>query len=44
MDVYGHLFPALNAALNDRLDDVFRSARALPESPSTSAIVALRTR
>lgn len=43
MDVYGHLFPALNEALTDRLDDVFRSARVLPESPTTSAIVALPT-
>lgn len=30
MDVYGHLFPALNEALTERLDDVFRSARREP--------------
>jgi len=43
MDVYGHLFPALNETLTDRLDAVFRSARALPGAPTTSAIVVLPT-
>lgn len=27
MDVYGHLFPSLNEALTERLDEVFRAAR-----------------
>jgi hypothetical protein len=27
-DRYGHLFPSLEAALTDRLDEVYRSARA----------------
>ena len=31
MDVYGHLFPALNEALTERLDEVFRSALPSPE-------------
>lgn len=43
MDVYGHLFPALNEALTDRLDDVFRSVRDVPKGPNTGAIVALPT-
>lgn len=30
MDVYGHLFPSLTEALTERLDDVFRAARAAP--------------
>lgn len=36
MDVYGHLFPALNEALTERLDEVFtgaRSRRQRPEPP-----------
>lgn len=41
MDVYGHLFPALNEALTDRLDDVFRAARTVPEHPDTGAMVML---
>ena len=43
MDVCGHLFPALNEALTDRLDDVFRAARAVPERPDTGAMVVLQT-
>lgn len=35
MDVYGHLFPSLNAALASRLDDVFRVAA--DRTPTTDA-------
>lgn len=40
MDVYGHLFPALNEALTERLDEVFRSALPSPEGrpPRATAV------
>ena len=41
MDVYGHLFPALNEALTERLDEVFRSAREAPATSRLGAVVAL---
>jgi integrase len=41
MDVYGHLFPALNEALTDRLDDVFRAARTHTTIPTPGAVVVL---
>jgi integrase len=37
MDVYGHLFPALNEALTERLDDVFRAARGRTLPPPGNA-------
>jgi integrase len=40
MDVYG-LFPALNEALTDQLDDVFSTARAQPSAPVTGILRAL---
>jgi integrase len=42
MDVYGHLFPALNEALTDRLDDIFRAARCDPSTAGTGVVLALR--
>lgn len=42
MDVYGHLFPSLAEALTERLDDVFREARASHVDASPAAVVALR--
>jgi integrase len=33
MDVYGHLYPSLNEALTQRLDDVLAKARALDHDP-----------
>jgi integrase len=33
MDVYGHLFPALNEALTDRLNEVFVDARSSQHGP-----------
>lgn len=42
MDVYGHLFPALNEALTDRLDDIFSAARTRPSGPITGEVRALR--
>jgi len=44
MDVYGHLFPSLNAALTERLDDVFRSARSAHLPARTDAVVTLLDR
>jgi integrase len=41
MDVYGHLFPALNEALTDQLDDVFSTARSQPSAPVTGVLRAL---
>jgi integrase len=41
MDVYGHLFPALNEALTDQLDDVFSTARAQPGAQVTGILRAL---
>jgi integrase len=38
MDVYGHLFPALNEALTERLDEVFAGARARPRGPETAVV------
>ena len=40
MDVYGRLFPALNEALTERLDEVFRSAHPSPQGrqPRASAV------
>ncbi len=38
MDVYGHLFPALNEALTERLDDVFRGARKEPLESSKGVV------
>lgn len=43
MDVYGHLFPSLAEALTERLDDVFRDARASHVDPTSAPVVALRT-
>lgn len=31
LDVYGHLFPSMDAALTDRLDSVLREAKAAPD-------------
>lgn len=42
MDVYGHLFPSLAEALTERLDDVFREARASHVDPTPASVVALR--
>ena len=33
IDVYGHLFPSLNEALAERLDEVFRAAADQPPAP-----------
>ncbi len=44
MDVYGHLFPALNEALTERLDDVFRAARDRSDEQSTGRVVSLTDR
>ena len=41
MDVYGHLFPALNEALTERLDEVFRSAREAHVPDRSAVVVAL---
>jgi len=41
MDVYGHLFPALNEALTERLDEVFRSARARESAHPPAEVVLL---
>src|SRR3546814_10755469 len=42
MDVYGHLFPSLAEALTERLDDVFREARASHVEATPASVVALR--
>ena len=42
MDVYGHLFPSLNDALTERLDEVFRSARRTSTPLSTETVMPLR--
>jgi integrase len=42
MDVYGHLYPSLNEALTERLDEVFAKARAV--DPGASSVVSLRRR
>ncbi|MGH9156676.1 MAG: hypothetical protein ACRD1K_12760, partial [Acidimicrobiales bacterium] len=34
IDVYGHLFPSLNEALAERLDEVFRRAAITGEGPA----------
>lgn len=34
IDVYGHLFPSLNEALAERLDEVFRRAADTGERPA----------
>ncbi len=45
MDVYGRLFPFLNEALAERLDDVFTPAAAkAPAEPPDGKVVALRER
>jgi hypothetical protein len=41
MDVYGHLFPAINEALTDRLDEIFQAARLNPSAPSPGLLLAL---
>ena len=41
MDVYGHLFPALNEALTERLDEVFRTARESRIPDRSATVVAL---
>lgn len=41
MDVYGHLFPALNEALTERLDEVFRAARKSHIPDRSATVVAL---
>src|SRR3546814_1144174 len=42
MDVYGHLFPSLAEALTERLDDVFREARASHVEATPASVVALQ--
>ncbi|MDQ1514680.1 MAG: hypothetical protein QOE80_510 [Actinomycetota bacterium] len=42
MDVYGHLFPSLNEAMTERLDEVFRAARHVASEPPPHKIVPLR--
>jgi integrase len=42
MDVYGHLFPSLNEALTERLDEVFRAARRPASERSVENVVPLR--
>jgi hypothetical protein len=44
MDVYGHLFPAINEALTDRLDEIFQAARLNPSDPSPGLLLALPER
>jgi hypothetical protein len=44
MDVYGHLFPALNEALTERLDEVFQSARASQNERPPAQVVSLSGR
>jgi hypothetical protein len=41
MDVYGHLFPSLNEALTERLDDVFRAARSTNSLPKAGVLLTL---
>lgn len=41
MDVYGDLFPSLNEALTERLDEVFRAARR-PSDQWVEKVVPLR--
>jgi hypothetical protein len=41
MEVYGHLFPAINEALTDRLDEIFQAARVRPGGPSSGVMLAL---
>jgi integrase len=41
MDVYGHLFPAINEGLTDRLDEIFQAARVHPGGPSSGVMLAL---
>jgi integrase len=40
MDVYGHLFPALDEALTERLEEVFQSAR-MRHTGGSAAVTAL---
>jgi integrase len=42
MDVYGHLFPSLNEALTERLDEVFRAARRPATEKPTETVVPIR--
>ena len=42
MDVYGHLFPSLNDALTERLDEVFRATRHPASEPAPEKVVPLR--
>jgi integrase len=39
LDRYGHLFPKLDEALTDRLDDLARQASAVPMSPPSAFVV-----
>jgi len=42
MDVYGHLFPSLNEALTERLDEVFRAARHPAAGKPAETVVPIR--
>jgi integrase len=42
MDVYGHLFPSLNDALTERLDEVFKAARDNMSPQPTETVVPIR--
>lgn len=42
MDVYGHLFPSLNEALTERLDEVFRAARRQAPGKPAETVVPIR--
>ena len=42
MDVYGHLFPSLNEALTERLDEVFRAARRPAAGRPAETVVPIR--
>lgn len=42
MDVYSHLFPSLAESLTERLDEVFREARASHVDAAPASVVALR--
>jgi integrase len=42
MDVYGHLFPSLNEALTERLDEVFRAARRSAHEKPAETVVPIR--
>ncbi|MGH9267965.1 MAG: hypothetical protein ACRD0D_07295 [Acidimicrobiales bacterium] len=42
MVVYGHLFPSLNEAMTERLDEVFRDARRPTGEKPAETVVPIR--